>query len=94
MKKHCFRVFYPGGCAKVSQQAQLFEVVLSKIADGPKVGLLPCRQEDEGDILLERLGNPAGTEYALGISVKVDLEHHRRVIGRVAFGGELFVQAG
>jgi hypothetical protein len=76
------------------QQAQLFQVVLPEIADGPKIGLLPCGQKNEGDVLLERPGNPARTEYPSGIGIKVNLEHHGRVISRIALAGEFIVQAG
>jgi len=46
------------------QHPQLFKIVLSKIAYGSKIRLLPGGQKNEGNVLFERLGNLSGTEYA------------------------------
>ena len=60
------------------------QVVLAKVGDGAKVGGIVGRQDPERDVLVETLGDAACGGHAGAIAVEQHLDHHPRMVGRVA----------
>ena len=66
------------------QGAEVLEVAAAELAYRPVLGEVARRQHAEGDVLLQLPGDPPRRERARRVGVDEDLDHHQRLVRRVA----------